>query len=207
MANFAGILGQKYFAKTKEKTIKCKDTRTLYETTLKGLLSPHFLLKYKNKKVAELAFYIVRFCNAGFVSVGPLLNWLGPADHNRSLQSAAAPRYASAAYALQTYLKLSPFQFAMATFNGLMEGVPWRRQEATPRLIVNSPLTLAAVLGFAIVSFQLLPLLLPPWVQDGEILGSLIPSPFLLERPELQNHRLCGLTTGGQVRGGVDYIY
>ena len=97
----------------------------------------------------------------------------------------------------------------MATASGLLEDVPWRRQEAAaaPPSLVDSPLTVAVVLAFAIVSFQLLPLLLPPLVQDGEILGSLIPSPFLLERPELQNHRLCGLTTGGQVRGGVHGSY
>ena len=82
-----------------------------------------------------------------------------------------------------------------------MEGVPWRREEAAPPSLVDSPLTLAVVLAFAIVSFQLLPLLLPPLAQDGGIFGPLLSLPRLLERPELRNHDMCGLTTGGQVRG------
>ena len=89
----------------------------------------------------------------------------------------------------------------MATSSDLMEGVPWRREEAAPPSLVDSPLTLAVVLAFAIVSFQLLPLLLPPLAQDSSILGPILPLPRLLERPELRNHDMCGLTTGGQVRG------
>ena len=78
----------------------------------------------------------------------------------------------------------------MATSSDLMEGVPWRREEAASPSLVDSPLTLAVVLVFAIVSFHLLPLLLPPLAQDGGIFGPLLSLPRLLERPDTSSPRV-----------------